>query len=122
MQALLSSSGTPLDAIYYCPHHPKGTIMQYRQRCACRKPEPGMGIRAAEEFNIDLGRSFVIGDKQSDLLFGGNLGASACLVRTGFGAYEETTMDANMQSRFGVSDNVLDAVKWVVHKDGQGYG
>ena len=67
MNAELQRSGAHLDALYYCPHHPQGSVARYTRACACRKPEPGMILRAAQEHGIDLARSLLVGDKISDL-------------------------------------------------------
>jgi len=75
-----------IDGIYYCPHHPEGSVERYSIYCKCRKPAPGMVLRAADELGIDLARSFVVGDKISDIRLGPAVGARAALVTTGFGA------------------------------------
>ncbi len=67
MQDALRTQGAHIDAFYYCPHHPEGTIKGLAVRCRCRKPEPGMLERAAREWPIDLRRSFLIGDKDADM-------------------------------------------------------
>lgn len=67
MQDTLRTLGAHVDAFYYCPHHPEGTIKELAVRCRCRKPEPGMLEQAAREWPIDLGRSFLIGDKDADM-------------------------------------------------------
>ena len=59
-----------IDRIYYCPHHPNGDLQEYRKICECRKPKPGMLIRASEEYGIDLNRSYMIGDRISDIIAG----------------------------------------------------
>ena len=63
----LKRESARIDGIYYCPHHPKIGEPSYRRDCDCRKPLPGMLLRAAREHQIDLSRSFVIGDKSSDI-------------------------------------------------------
>lgn len=63
----LRGSGAHIDAYYYCPHHPEGAVPLYAQHCECRKPGPGMLQRALQDWDIDLARSFLIGDKTSDL-------------------------------------------------------
>jgi len=68
MQDALRTQGAHIDAFYYCPHHPEGTIKGLTVRCRCRKPEPGMLEQAAREWPIDLGRSFLIGDKDADMV------------------------------------------------------
>jgi D-glycero-D-manno-heptose 1,7-bisphosphate phosphatase len=71
-----------IDAFYFCPHHPDFT----EGECDCRKPVPGLILRAAQEWNIDLSRSWMIGDKLSDVQAGFAAGCSNILVRTGYGA------------------------------------
>jgi D-glycero-D-manno-heptose 1,7-bisphosphate phosphatase len=67
MQEVLRAQGAHIDAFYYCPHHPEGTVQELAVRCHCRKPEPGMLEQAAREWSIDLDRSFLIGDKDVDM-------------------------------------------------------
>ncbi len=74
METLLGREGAYLDAVYYCPHHPhrgyEGEIASLKIDCSCRKPKPGMLIKAAEDFHIDLGASWMIGDGENDVLAG----------------------------------------------------
>lgn len=63
----LAAVGAHMDEFAYCPHHPEGTITAYRLACTCRKPQPGMINELAKRHSVDLQRSFMIGDKQSDL-------------------------------------------------------
>jgi D-glycero-D-manno-heptose 1,7-bisphosphate phosphatase len=67
LQDRLMAVGAHIDAFYYCPHHPEGTIKELAVRCRCRKPEPGLLEQAARDWPIDLSRSFLIGDKDIDL-------------------------------------------------------
>ncbi|MDD2407968.1 MAG: D-glycero-beta-D-manno-heptose 1,7-bisphosphate 7-phosphatase [Tepidiphilus sp.] len=67
MRAFLRERGIELAGIYHCPHHPQGSVSDYAIACACRKPEPGMILRAAQAHGIDLSRSLLVGDKLSDL-------------------------------------------------------
>ena len=64
---VLQAQGARIDAFYYCPHHPEGTVKALAIRCECRKPAPGMLEQAARDWPIDRGRSFLIGDKDHDL-------------------------------------------------------
>jgi D-glycero-D-manno-heptose 1,7-bisphosphate phosphatase len=82
----LQACNVHYDALYYCPHTPDRVPL-----CTCRKPRPGLLLQAAVDFNLDLSRSYIIGDKQSDLEAGHAAGCHAILVRTGFG---ETTYNA----------------------------
>lgn len=67
MQEELAGIGAHVDAFYYCPHHPEGTMADYQQACSCRKPSPGLILQALIEWPVDRNRSFLIGDKLSDL-------------------------------------------------------
>ncbi|EGJ09775.1 D,D-heptose 1,7-bisphosphate phosphatase [Rubrivivax benzoatilyticus JA2 = ATCC BAA-35] len=67
MKAELAAAGAPLAGVYHCPHHPKGSVAAYARDCDCRKPAPGMILRAARELTIDLAASVLVGDKDSDL-------------------------------------------------------
>lgn len=83
LRAALATYGAELDAIYYCPHHPDGVISELAMRCACRKPEPGMLLRAAQELDLDLSRSWLIGDILDDVEAGARAGCRTALVDVG---------------------------------------
>jgi D-glycero-D-manno-heptose 1,7-bisphosphate phosphatase len=87
---LLACCHARLDGIYVCPHHPEAVIEQYRQRCTCRKPQPGLLYQAAADLQLDLSRSWLIGDRVSDLQAGAAAGCRTVLVRTGYGAQVDT--------------------------------
>lgn len=67
MRARLAEAGARLDAVYHCPHHPEAAVESLRTVCDCRKPMPGMILRAIEDFRLDPSRCLLIGDRQSDL-------------------------------------------------------
>ncbi len=87
METLLGAEGAYLDAIYYCPHHPhkgyEGEIPELKIDCDCRKPKPGMLIRAAEDFNIDLSNSWMIGDGENDIKAGKAARCKTALIGEG---------------------------------------
>ena len=85
MKALLAEHGVQLAGIYICPHHPEAGTGEYRQHCDCRKGKPGNLLRAAEDLDIDLSRSYMIGDKLEDIAAGFAAGCSPVLVKTGYG-------------------------------------
>ncbi len=85
---LLAAEGFRLDATYFCPHHPDES-----GPCDCRKPGTGMHRRAAETLDLDLARSFYVGDKVKDMLPAAELGGQGILVRTGFGTESEPSVD-----------------------------
>lgn len=84
METLLGNEGAYLDSIYYCPHHPhkgyEGEVPELKFDCDCRKPKPGMLSKAAEDFNIDLSQSWMIGDGENDILAGKNAGCKTALI------------------------------------------
>jgi D-glycero-D-manno-heptose 1,7-bisphosphate phosphatase len=81
---LLEAAGSPpVDGWYFCPHHPKATVAQYRLECDCRKPRPALFRRAACEKNLDLARSFAVGDRITDIIAGAAAGCRTVLVQTG---------------------------------------
>lgn len=84
MKKLLAKKGAHLDSIYICPHHPEkgfdGEIPELKIACSCRKPEPGMLLQAAQEHNIDLSKSYFIGDSKTDILAGQKAGVKTILV------------------------------------------
>ena len=86
METLLGAEGAYLDAIYYCPHHPhkgyEGEVPELKIDCDCRKPKPGMLLKAAEDFNICLEDSWMIGDGQNDVQAGMNAGCRTSLIGT----------------------------------------
>ena len=67
MCRVFEEAGAPIAGIYFCPHHPEKAIGQYRVACTCRKPQPGMLLRAAHEMGLDLTQSVMFGDKDSDM-------------------------------------------------------
>jgi D-glycero-D-manno-heptose 1,7-bisphosphate phosphatase len=83
MCRLLRQSGCPpLDAIYNCPHHPQATLPEYRVECDCRKPRPGMLLKAAREHDLDLSGCFLCGDRITDIIAGSRAGCRTVLVRS----------------------------------------
>lgn len=84
METLLGNNGAYLDGIYFCPHHPdsgyEGEITNLKIECDCRKPKPGMLLKAARDFNIDLGSSWIVGDGENDILAGINAHCHTCRV------------------------------------------
>lgn len=84
METLLGNDGAYLDAIYYCPHHPdkgfEGEVKELKIGCECRKPKPGMLLKAAKDFNIDLKNSWIIGDSKNDIQAGKNAGCKTALI------------------------------------------
>ena len=86
METLFGLEGAYLDGMYLCPHHPHkgydGEVKELKIECDCRKPKPGMLLKAAEDFNIDLGESFMVGDGENDIKAGKAAGCKTVLLNT----------------------------------------
>ncbi len=115
LQAQLAAAGAFLDGIYYCPHHPEGSVLPYRISCACRKPGTGLIQRAALEKNLDLTSSFIVGDRYQDLRPGFTVNARTILVLSGYGKgeylYQKDTWPR--QPDFA-APTLLEAVDWIL--------
>jgi D-glycero-D-manno-heptose 1,7-bisphosphate phosphatase len=112
--ARLAAGGARVDGFYYCPHHPSAVREEYRRACDCRKPAPGLLHRAAKDLDIDLSRSFVVGDRWHDLDAGTAVGAQGVLVRTGYGRITEASPPGAAPA--AVVDNLIEAVTWILRQ------
>ena len=88
-----ADGGATIERFYHCPHDPHAVVEAYRQDCDCRKPAPGMIEQAAADLDLDPTRSYVIGDKWSDVALARRVGATGILVRTGYGATQAARPD-----------------------------
>jgi D-glycero-D-manno-heptose 1,7-bisphosphate phosphatase len=111
----LALGGARIDAYYYCPHHPEGSVPEYARRCECRKPGRGLVDRAVRELGIDPGKSFTIGDRWLDVAMARTIGARGVLVRTGYGADEEQRAPAGL-SADAVANNLIEAASWILER------
>jgi D-glycero-D-manno-heptose 1,7-bisphosphate phosphatase len=106
METLLGAEGAYIDGIYFCPHHPHkgydGEIPELKFDCDCRKPKPGMLLKAAEDFNIDLSQSWMIGDGENDIRAGIAAGCRTALIKR---ENEKATVSMNMEC-----DSLFEAV------------
>ena len=85
----LKKNGAHIDAVYYCPHHPKANLKKYRMACACRKPGIGMLSQAIKDFKITRAGSFMVGDTTTDILAGKRAKLKTILVKTGYAGKDE---------------------------------
>jgi D-glycero-D-manno-heptose 1,7-bisphosphate phosphatase len=113
LDARLAAGGARIDAYYYCPHHPEGSVEEFRRQCDCRKPAAGLVQRAARELDLDPARSFVVGDTWRDIGLARAVGARGLLVRTGCGAVEETRPREGLAAD-AVVDNLAAAASWIL--------
>jgi len=111
LDQLLAERSAYIERYYVCPHHPREGTSEYRRECDCRKPQPGLLLRAAAELNLELTSSCVIGDKVSDLQAGARAGCRTILVRTGYGASHEPNARTRDPRLLGVVDGLADAVE-----------
>lgn len=106
METLLGKEGAYLDAIYYCPHHPhkgyEGECPELKFNCNCRKPKPGMLFKAAEDFNIELSQSWMVGDSENDIKAGIKAGCKTAFI--GEGKYGQ---DITVQSLLQFVEKIL---------------
>ena len=107
---LLGRQNAKLDGVYFCPHHPTEGLGDYRVACGCRKPQPGMLMRASLDLGIDLGRSLMIGDREGDLQAGATAGCQTALVLTGYGQETMAAIDLGKVRGLGAFSTVADAV------------
>jgi D-glycero-D-manno-heptose 1,7-bisphosphate phosphatase len=112
----LDRAGAWIDRIYYCPHHPTEGKPPYNVVCTCRKPETGMLRQAAEEFNLDLPRSFVVGDRIVDIQAGQAAGATTILVMTGYGPHAlKECRESGVVPDF-IAEDIADATRIITQK------
>ena len=118
VRADMEAGGAHLDGIYACVHHPSVGEPPYRQDCECRKPRPGLLRQAEKELDVDLSRSWMIGDRHGDLAVAWAAGARAALVKTGYGLGELAWHAARWPRPPDlVAEHVLEAVERIVSLD-----
>ena len=109
MQQMLAQQQAHVDAIYVCQHAPDTD-------CLCRKPQPGLLHQAAEDFDIDLTRSYVVGDRFKDIHLAANVGAKGILVLTGYGKGElEYYEGERLVEPHYIATDLLEAADWILH-------
>jgi len=109
IEKLLKKEDAAIDAWYNCPHLPEGKVKEFAVDCDCRKPKPGLLLRAAKEHSLEIPQSFMIGDKIRDLEAGFNAGCKrAALVLTGND--KDQVVPEAFKARVVVAGNILEAV------------
>ena len=107
MQQLLSAYDVMIDAFYYCMHHP-----DFTGECLCRKPGTGLFMQAAEKFNIDISRSYMIGDRLSDIQSGENAGCKKTfLLHSGYG---QKTINEHPEIKFNTAPDIFAAAQEII--------
>jgi len=106
MKKELSEKGATVDAIYFCPHHPD-------EKCNCRKPEPGMLQKAMKDFDVDVQKSFIIGDRMLDVEAGNKIGVKTVLVPENKKKVDIEMQESNITPDI-VCDDFYSGVEWIV--------
>ncbi len=121
LETMLARDGARLDGIYYCPHHPTAGSSKYTMDCDCRKPGTGLLDQAAKDLDIDLKRSYVVGDKWSDIELARRAGAMAVLVRTGFGPDDPGNVrPGHIKDPDYTAHDIAEAADWIIRHAGRG--
>lgn len=111
---LMRSNAIPIAGYYTCPHYPEAKLPEYRSTCECRKPEPGLILQAARDLDIDVRRSYVIGDKASDVQLAHNAGATGILVLTGYGEKHQDSYPSDYNPPHATCRDLLEAAQWII--------
>lgn len=117
METELGKEGAKIDAIYHCPHHPEkgflNEVAKLKIKCSCRKPKVGLIKKAARDFNIDLGKSFFIGDSSTDAKTAENAKVKFLGVKTGYGLNDNRY---KINKNFPIYRDLLEAVQTILKK------
>ena len=118
MRRQLALEGARIDGLYVCPHHPEAKEARFRLDCPCRKPKPGLLEQAAVELRLDLRRSYVVGDRWSDLRCGAAVGAATILVLTGYGRGDLAHVGPGQPVQPDhVAEDLLAAAHWIIARN-----
>jgi D,D-heptose 1,7-bisphosphate phosphatase len=124
LQQMLQEKGAWIDAFFYCPHHPTEGRGIYLKDCPCRKPAPGMLLRAKNELMVELEDSWIIGDTLKDIEAGAKVGVKGVLVKTGYGSETAAQLaDGTLHSEnailyrpIKITADLEEAVLWIIMK------
>lgn len=117
MEQQLAAKGAHIDGLYICPHHPEAKEKKYRKICSCRKPKIGLLKQAAADLNLNLKKSFMVGDRWSDLKCAASAGATSILVLTGYGRGDQQYIGPQQVIQPAkVAENLNLAVDWILEQ------
>lgn len=113
LNLLLNKEGIIIDGYYFCPHHPSGKVTEYSIACDCRKPEPGMILKAAKDLGIDIEKSWMIGDILNDVEAGNKAGCQTILLNVG---NETEWVEGTFRKPTFVASGFLEAAQLICNK------
>jgi len=113
LAAQLARQGARVDGWYHCPHHPEGVVAHLAVECDCRKPAPGLILRAAKELGLELDGSFMIGDRLRDVACGKAVGLGCVLVRSG---QDDGPPTGPHETPDFVADDLAQAARWILER------
>ncbi|MEJ2587440.1 MAG: HAD family hydrolase [Deltaproteobacteria bacterium] len=115
MKSLLGENGATVDGIFFCPHHPAGKVDKYSKLCDCRKPGTGLIKKSMADFDIDMEKSYVVGDRYTDIEMARRCGLKAILVKTGYGMGDlEYVIPQCHFKPDHIASNLQEAVDWIL--------
>ncbi|MCY2927748.1 MAG: HAD family hydrolase [Planctomycetota bacterium] len=118
MRRQLSEGGAHLDAVFYCPFHPEGTVVEYAKESELRKPRPGMLLKAATQMDIDLSQSWMVGDSPRDIEAGQRAGCRTIRVRMPGATHQPTTEESDEDTQADLTvRNLVEAAKAILRSD-----
>lgn len=119
LRLLLSRKGAFLDSVYFCPHHPREGRPPLRMRCQCRKPRPGMLLRAAREHRLDLKECYMVGDSVKDMELAHRTGATPVMVLSGYGQGEQGRLaGSRYPGPTHIAGDLMEAITWILSRHG----
>jgi D-glycero-D-manno-heptose 1,7-bisphosphate phosphatase len=117
---MLKSDGARIDAVYYCPHHPKAGNSHYTVDCDCRKPKTGLIDRAVKDLGIDIEHSYMVGDKWSDIELAHCAGTHAVLVASGFSPDDPgNKRPEGLHDPDFIATDLMEAAEWIIVREGR---
>jgi D-glycero-D-manno-heptose 1,7-bisphosphate phosphatase len=115
IQERLARRGARIDGFYYCPHHPTEGKGENLVLCRCRKPAVGLVLQAAQELDIDIEKSYLVGDTARDMETARNAGVTGILVRTGMEGQDKASEQLHAHAAPAyTAEDILDAVRWIM--------
>ena len=118
LKVSLKESGAHLDGIFFCPHHPRGSVPEYAVECNCRKPKTGLIEQACRALEIDLSRSYMVDDLCADTELAHRAGLRGILVQTGYGLGEiKYVLPGRAEKPEHIARDFPDAVRWILERE-----